>query len=156
MNKPVSNGEGNARRTSIIYMSKKALFDALHEMYDKGKELDPPKYGWSEFRDWIDKTRILLQHGFGVNSDQEREFMQIEYAPNVNGRVILDGSPFQSVKSLAWYSEGITKAKMRLASIMEELATSKASLFFILIRLDPAPCASLFMFRILDIAFTNL
>lgn len=121
MEKPRSNKEGNVRRTNIIYMGKKALFDALQEMYDKSKELDPPKYGWPEFRDWIDKTRIILQHGFGVNSGQEREFMQIEYAPNVNGRVILDGSPFQSVKSLAWYSEGITKAKMRLASIMEEL-----------------------------------
>lgn len=120
MDEPRSNGNGNKRRTNVLYMDKKALFDALREMYNKGKELDPPRYGWSEFRDWIDKTRIVLQHGFGVNSDQEREFMQIEYAPNVNGWTVLDGSPFQSVKSLAWYVEGLTKAEMRLASIMDE------------------------------------
>ena len=114
MDKPNSGREGDMRRTNVIFMSKKALLTALHEMYDKSKKLDPPKYGWAEFRDWIDKTRIILQHGFGTGSDQEREFMQIEYAPNVNGWV-------QSVKSLAWYSEGLTKAKMRLVRIMEEL-----------------------------------
>ncbi len=120
MDTPRNDRVDNKRRTNVIYMDKKALYDALREMYDKSKTLEPPRYGWAEFRDWIDKTRIVLQHGFGVNSDQEREFMQIEYAPNVNGWTVLDGSPFQSVKSLAWYSEGLTKAKMRLASIMEE------------------------------------
>lgn len=110
-----------ARRTGIIYMRKKDLFDALDKMYKKSHELRPPKYGWVEFRDWIDKTRIILQHGFGVESDQEREFMQIEYAPNVNGRTVLNGSPFQSVDSLAWYSEGITKAQLCLVNIMDEV-----------------------------------
>ena len=113
--------ERPTRRTGIIYMRKKDLFDALNEMYKKSHELCPPKYGWAEFRDWIDKTRIILQHGFGVDSDQEREFMQIEYAPNVNGRIVLKGSPFQSVDSLAWYSEGITKAQLCLARIMDEV-----------------------------------
>ena len=106
------------RRTGIIYMRKKDLLDALDKMYKKSHELRPPKYGWAEFRDWIDKTRIILQHGFGVDSDQEREFMQIEYAPNVNGRVVLNGSPFQSVDSLAWYSEGITKAQLKLSHFL--------------------------------------
>ena len=108
------------RRTEIIYMRKKDLFDALKEMFKKSRDLRLPKSEWVEFRDWIDKTRIILQHGFGVDSDQEREFMQIEYAPNVNGRTVLSGSPFQSVDSLAWYSEGITKAQACLASIMDE------------------------------------
>ena len=108
------------RRTEIIYMRKKDLFDALEKMFKKSRDLRLPKSEWVEFRDWIDKTRIILQHGFGVDSDQEREFMQIEYAPNVNGRTVLSGSPFQSVDSLAWYSEGITKAQACLASIMDE------------------------------------
>lgn len=121
MDKPRSNKEGNARRTNIIYMGKKPLLASLHKMYETTKQLRPPKYGWTEFRDWLDKTRIVLQHGFGVNSDQEREFMQIEYAPSVNGWTILNGSPFQSVDSLAWYSEGITKAQLRLVNIMDEV-----------------------------------
>ena len=108
------------RRTGIVYMRKKDLFDALKEMFKKSRDLRLPKSGWGEFRDWIDKTRIILQHGFGVDSDQEREFMQIEYAPNVTGQTVLKGSPFQSVDSLAWYSEGITKAQSCLTSIMDE------------------------------------
>lgn len=112
--------ERPVRRTGIIYMRKKDLFNALKEMFEKSRELRLPQSGWWEFRDWIDKTRIILQHGFGVDSDQEREFMQIEYAPNVNGRTVLSGSPFQSVDSLTWYSEGITKAQACLASIMDE------------------------------------
>ena len=116
-----SERERPVRRTGIVYMRKKDLVDALAKMYKKSRELRPPKYGWAEFRDWIDKTRIILQHGFGINSDQEREFMQIEYAPNVNGRTVLNGSPFQSVESLAWYSEGITKAQLCLASIVDEV-----------------------------------
>ena len=121
--KKASNFENdNVRRTNVIFMPKKALLDALGEMYKKSRDLRPPKHGWTEFRDWIDKTRIILQHGFGVNSDQEREFMQIEYAPNVNGRTILNGSPFQAVESLAWYSEGLTKAQLCLTNIMDEAA----------------------------------
>ena len=112
--------ERTTRRTGIIYMRKKDLFDALKEMFKKSRDLRLLKSGWAEFRDWLDKTRIILQHGFGVGSDQEREFMQIEYAPNVNGRTVLNGSPFQSVDSLAWYSEGITKAQSCLANIMDE------------------------------------
>ena len=115
------DNEHNMQRNNIIYLPKKEFFDALKEMYEKTKELRPPKLGWVEFRDWIDKTRILLQHGFGVNSDQEREFMHIEYAPNVNAKKVLEGSPFQSVDLLAWYSEGITKAQLCLSNIMNEV-----------------------------------
>ena len=115
-----SEETSNVRRTHVIHMRKQELFAALEDLYNKSKKLSPPKYGWAEFRDWIDKTRIILQHGFGVNSDQEREFMQIEYAPGVNGWTVLNGSPFQSVDSLAWYTEGITKAQQRLTSIMDE------------------------------------
>ena len=128
MDKPENNVNSKKRRTNVIFMDKKALCDALREMYDKSKELDSPRFGWAEFRDWIDKIRIVLQHGFGINSDQEREFMQIEYAPNVNGWMVVDGSPFQSVESLAWYSEGLTKARMRLASIMDEVVNYCAEL----------------------------
>ena len=116
----INNGH-NIQRTRVVYMHKKELFDALKEMYEKSKELRPPKFGWVEFRDWIDKTRIILQHGFGINSDQEREFMHIEYAPNINGQKVIDGSPFQSIESLAWYSEGITKAQLCLVNIMDEV-----------------------------------
>ena len=115
-----TNDKPISQRTNTILMRKEDLCVALRRMYDKSKELLPPKYGWAEFRDWIDSTRITIQHGFGKNSDQEREFMQIEYAPGVNGWTILNGSPFQSVDSLAWYSEGITKAQQRLASILDE------------------------------------
>ena len=111
----------NMQRTRVVYMHKKKLFDALNEMYENSKELRQPKLGWIEFRDRIDKTRIILQHGLGVNSDQEREFMHIEYAPNINGQKVMGGSPFQSVESLAWYSEGITKAQLCLVNIMDEM-----------------------------------
>ena len=48
----------------VVYMRKKELFDALNEMYEKSKELRQPKLEWVEFRTGIDKTRIILQHGF--------------------------------------------------------------------------------------------
>ena len=48
----------------VVYMRKKELFDALNEMYEKSKELRQQKLGWGEFRARIDKTWIILQHGF--------------------------------------------------------------------------------------------
>ena len=118
---PQSGDNINKPRSNVIFMRKKDLITALKEKCQKVRDLYHPKDGWIEFRDWINTTRILLQHGFGVNSDQEREFLQIEYAPNINGQTILNGSPYQSVESLAWYSDGIIKAQLCLASMMDEV-----------------------------------
>ena len=116
-----NNSGRRALRNRVIYMRKQEFFDALKEEYGKSGNLWEPKHGWAEFRDWIDRVRILLQHGFGKDSDQEREFMRVEYAPQVNGYAVLDGSPFQSVKSLSWYAEGLTKARLCLVNIMNEI-----------------------------------
>ena len=116
-----NNSGRRALRNRVIYMRKQGFFDALKEEYVKSGNLWEPKHGWAEFRDWIDRVRILLQHGFGKDSDQECEFMRVEYAPHVDGYVVLEGSPFQSVKSLSWYAEGLTKARLCLANIMDEV-----------------------------------
>ena len=116
-----NNSGHRTLRSSVVYMRKQEFCDTLKEEYDKSGGLWEPKYGWAEFRDWIDRVRILLQHGFGKDSDQECEFMHVEYAPHVDGYVVLEGSPFQSVKSLSWYAEGLTKARLCLANIMNEV-----------------------------------
>ena len=72
-----------ALRNRVVYIRKQEFFDALKEEYGKSGDLWEPKHGWAEFRDWIDRVRILLQHGFGKDSDQEREFMRVEYATKV-------------------------------------------------------------------------
>ena len=116
-----NNSRCRTLRNRVVYMRKQEFCDALKEEYDKSGGLWEPKYGWAEFRDWIDRVRILLQHGFGKDSDQECEFMRVEYAPHVDGYMVLEGSPFQSVKSLSWYAEGLTKARLCLANIMDEV-----------------------------------
>ena len=116
-----NNSRGRTLRNRVVYMRKQEFLDAIKEEYGKSGNLWEPKYGWAEFRDWIDRVRILLQHGFGKDSDQEHEFMHVEYAPQVDGYAVLDGSPFQSVKSLSWYAEGLTKARLCLANIMNEV-----------------------------------
>ena len=111
----------NMQRNRIIILPKERVVSSLREKYKWIAKLDPPQYGWAEFRDWIDSTRITLEHSFGKGSDQEREFMQIEYAPNMDGHTILKASPYQSINILTNYSEGLTKARFCLMRIMEEV-----------------------------------
>ena len=77
--------DSGARRTKTIFQPRERVVDVLKKKYDWIAKLDPPQHGWAEFRDWIDSTRIAIEHSFGKGSDQEREFMRIEYAPQMDG-----------------------------------------------------------------------
>ena len=109
-------------RTRIIFMPKAKLFGDLREKYKEINKLSPPQYGWMEFSDWIDSTRRILEHGFGKDSDQEREFMQIEYAPGKNGREILRMSPHSQISTLSNYDSGLSLARRCLVNILNEIA----------------------------------
>ena len=108
-------------RACILFVPKSKLCADLQAKYRKIKELSPPKYGWMEFSDWIDSTRRILEHGFGKGSDQEREFMQIEYAPGKNGIEILRMSPHSQISTLSSYDSGLSLARRCLVNILEEI-----------------------------------
>ena len=119
---PVDRESGSgARRTKTIFQPKEMVVDVLKKKYKLIAKLNPPQYGWAEFRDWIDSTRIAIEHSFGKGSDQEREFMRIEYAPQMDGYAILKASPHQPIGILTNISEGLTKARLCLVNIMEEV-----------------------------------
>ena len=121
-NKGVVGVNRPSPRTRIIFMPKAKLFGDLREKYKEINKLSPPQYGWMEFSDWIDSTRRILEHGFGKDSDQEREFMQIEYAPGKNGREILLMSPHSQISTLSNYDSGLSLARRCLVNILNEIA----------------------------------
>ena len=115
------DNETHMQRTRISLMPKERVIAVLRGKYKAIEKLKPPQYGWAEFRDWVDSTRIAIEHSFGKDSDQECEFMQIEYAPDMDGYAILKASPHQPISRLTNYSEGLTKARLCLAGVMEEV-----------------------------------
>ena len=121
-NKDVVGVNRPSPRTRIISMPKAKLFGDLRGKYKEINKLSPPQYGWMEFSDWIDSTRLILEHGFGKGSDQEREFMQIEYAPGKNGREILRMSPHSQISTLSNYDSGLSLARRCLVNILNEIA----------------------------------
>lgn len=121
-NKDVVGVNRPSPRTRIIFMPKAKLFGDLRGKYKEINKLSPPQYGWMEFSDWIDSTRLILEHGFGKGSDQEREFMQIEYAPGKNGREILRMSPHSQISTLSNYDSGLSLARRCLVNILNEIA----------------------------------
>ena len=121
-NKGVVGVNRPSPRTRIIFMPKAKLSGDLREKYKEINKLSPPQYGWMEFSDWIDSTRLILEHGFGKDSDQEREFMQIEYAPGKNGREILRMSPHSQISTLSNYDSGLSLARRCLVNILNEIA----------------------------------
>lgn len=120
-NKDVVGVNRPSPRTHIIFLPKAKLCADLQNKYRKINELSPPKYGWMEFSDWIDSTRRILEYGFGKDSDQEREFMQIEYAPGKNGVVILQMSPHSPISTLSDYDSGLSLARRCLVNILDEI-----------------------------------
>ena len=109
-------------RTHIIFVPKAKLVFDLREKYKEINKLSPPRCGWMEFSDWIDSTRRILEHGFGMDSDQEREFMQIEYAPGKNGTEILRMSPHSQISTLSDYDSGLSLARRCLVNILIEIS----------------------------------
>lgn len=107
-----------------IRMGKQDLLLELRQLCDESKELQSRNRDWDEFRGWIDKVHGIMVKAFGVDSNQEREFMRIEYAPNINGHTIWEGIPLRSVDSLAWFSEGIARARRHLEKLMEKVDAS--------------------------------
>ena len=112
----------------VIRMGKQDLLLALRQLCEESKELEARKRGWDDFRGWIDKVHNTMLQAFGADSKQEREFMRIEYAPDINGHTVWEGGPRRSVDSLAWFAEGITRARRRLEKLREKVETASAEL----------------------------